>query len=384
IKSFTPAMADLFYIVASDLGRPLAHIRSRLDAGDFEPDCRRVLRTLASVEREVSLADRSASYVMRIMPYRTVDNVIDGIVLTFLHKPQGEKHQVERALLAAIVESSTDAIYSVSLDGVITSWNNGAEKLYGYPREEAIGRPKSFTVPAERSSEVALIDARARAGERVETMQTVRQAKDGRLLDVSLAVSPIRDASGNVTSISIIARDIADRKRVELQRVMMAELNHRVKNSLAIVTALARRTIKASETPAAFVSAFEGRLKSFGRAHDALSHENWAGVDMRQLVLSELRPYKGGDRTHVEGPPVLLRPKAALAFGMTVHELASNAVKFGPLAATGRVDVRWELTDGAKDPRLQFRWSESGGAPPAPPPPNRLGPELIAEVIDKQ
>ncbi|HTO84778.1 MAG TPA: chemotaxis protein CheB [Methylomirabilota bacterium] len=382
IKSFTPAVADMFYIVAGDMGRPLNHIRTRLETSDFEADCRRVMRTLAVVERQVRLADHGASYVMRIMPYRTVDNVIDGVVLTFFDITERQKHEQERALLAAIVDSSTDAIYSVSLDGIVTSWNSGAEKLLGYTSEEAVGRSKSFTVPPDRASEVALIDARARAGERVEALQTVRQAKDGRLLDVSLVVSPIRDADGKVTSISIIARDIADRKRVELQRVMMAELNHRVKNSLAIVTALARRTMQSSETAASFVSAFEGRLKSFGRTHDALSHENWAGLDMRQLVLSELKPYKGGERTRVEGPPVLLRPKAALAFGMTVHELASNAVKFGPLAAAGRVDVSWELTDGAKDPRLSFRWNESGGPRVAPPTHSGLGRKLIEELME--
>ncbi len=381
IKSFTPGIADIFYVVAGDVGRPVTHIRSRIAYGEIERDARQVIRSLGMVEREVGLTDDSTHYIMRIRPYRTIDDVIDGVVITFFDVTERHQREHERALLAAIVNSSNDAIYTVSPDGLIASWNVGAERLFGYSAAEAVGRPKSLTVPPDRASEVALLYARVMAGERIDVLETVRQTKDGRFADVSLAVSPIRDAAGKVTSISIIARDIADRKRAELQRVMMAELNHRVKNSLAIVGALARRTMQNSENAAGFVNAFEGRLKSFGRTHDTLSHENWTGVDMRQLVTSELRPYKGRDRTHVSGPPVLLRPKAALAFGMTIHELASNAVKFGPLAAAGRVDVTWDLTDGAKDPKLSFHWNESGGPAVTPPAHSGLGRKLIEELL---
>ena len=296
--------------------------------------------------------------------------------------PSGTGRPEDFALLAAIVESSSDAIYSVSPDGLITSWNAGAERLYGYSAPEAIGHPKSLTVPPDRTSEAALIDARARAGERVAPMETVRVARDGRRLDVSLSVSPIRDADGKIVSISIIARDITDRKRADLQRVMMMELNHRVKNSLAVVSAMARRTLRNSQSPDAFVGAFERRLKAFGRTHNALSEENWQGLPLKQLATAELQPYmsENYERARISGPPILLTPKAAIALGMTVHELASNAMKYGSLSSTGRVDVAWELTGATPTPILALRWTESGGPKVAAPKNPGLGHRLIKEM----
>ncbi|HET6220694.1 MAG TPA: PAS domain S-box protein, partial [Dongiaceae bacterium] len=244
---------------------------------DLEADCRQVLRTHSLVEREVSPGDRRAHYVMRIVPYRTVDNVVDGVVITFFDITERKLREEERSLTAAIVDSSNDAILTVSRAGLITSWNAAAERLYGYTAQEIVGRPVTMLVPPDRLSEVALIDERVMAGERVDHLETVRLGKNGRLIDVSLGVSPIRDASGDITSISIIVRDLSDRKRAELQRIMLAELNHRVKNSFAIVSALARRTLRTSPSPSAFVAAFEGRLKAFGRTHNALSQERWVG-----------------------------------------------------------------------------------------------------------
>jgi len=287
------------------------------------------------------------------------------------------------ALLAAIVESSNDAIYWVSLDGLITSWNSGAERLYGYTAAEAIGMPKALTVPPDRMSEVAHLDARAKSGIRVDHLETVRVAKDGRRIDVSLAVSPVHDASGAIVSIAFIGRDVSDRKRIELQRAMMAELNHRVKNSLAIVGALARRTLRNSQSPEGFVTAFESRLKAFGRTHNALTQENWIGIGLRHLILAELQPYKGEhyERTRVSGPAILLRPNAALAFGMTIHELASNAVKFGALSSAGRVAITWEVAPGSPHPLLILNWVESGGPPVKEPSRTGMGRRLIAEML---
>jgi two-component system CheB/CheR fusion protein len=383
IKSFTPSMVDIFYVTAADQGRPIGHIRARPAFSDLEPDCRRVLRTLSIVEREVSMADRSAHYAMRIVPYRTIDNVIDGVVLTFFDVTERKRREEERGLLAAIVDSSNDAIISVSLDGLTTSWNAAAERLYGYTAQEAIGRPFSMLVPPDRMAEVALIDERVMAGERVDHLETVRVGKNGRPIDVSIAVSPVRDASGGLSSISVIVRDLSDRKRAELQRIMLAELNHRVKNSFAVVSALARRTLRTSPSPAAFVAAFEGRLKAFGRTHNALSQERWVGIGIAPLVTNELQPYKGRDqyRTAVSGPPVLLRPRAALALGMTIHELASNAVKFGALSTAGRVEVFWQVIEAAPESKVVLHWREGGGPRVTKPTHKGLGRRLIEEML---
>jgi PAS domain S-box-containing protein len=129
-----------------------------------------------------------------------------------------ESSAITRARLAAIVESSDDAIISKTLDGIITSWNRGAQDIFGYSAAEAIGKSITIIIPKDRLGEEAEVLRRLRLGERIDHFETVRQAKDGRLLYVSLTVSPIHDDSGTIVGASKVARDITDRKRAELER----------------------------------------------------------------------------------------------------------------------------------------------------------------------
>jgi PAS domain S-box-containing protein len=150
--------------------------------------------------------------------------------------------------LAAIIESSDDAIVSKTLDGTITSWNPAAEKLFGYSADEIIGRPISILAAVDRENEMPVILERIRRGEKVDHFETVRRRKDGSLIDISLTVSPIRDQMGQIMGASKIARDITARKQVEeRQRRLTSELSHRVKNVLSVVQVLAERS--ASKTP---------------------------------------------------------------------------------------------------------------------------------------
>ncbi len=129
--------------------------------------------------------------------------------------PFGVPDEHIRAWLAAIVESSDDAIVSKTLDGVITSWNGGAERMLGWPAEMAIGRHITLIVPDERRAEEDEVLARIRRGERIHHFETVRVTKDGRLIDVSLAVSPVRDAAGRIVGVSKVARDVSERRRLD-------------------------------------------------------------------------------------------------------------------------------------------------------------------------
>src|SRR5215218_5625179 len=131
--------------------------------------------------------------------------------------------ELARARLAAIVESADDAIISKTLEGVITSWNRGAERIFGYTAEEIIGRPVTVLFPEDHFDEEPAILARIRAGERVEHYETVRKRKDGSLVEISLTVSPIRGADGRVIGASKVARDITDRKRAEEERELLLE-----------------------------------------------------------------------------------------------------------------------------------------------------------------
>src|SRR5205807_3908271 len=128
-----------FHLIETDLGRPITDIVSRVSYEHLTRDVRRVLRTLSRAEQEVTLDDGSASYIMRILPYRTVDNVIDGVVVTFIDITERKRNEDALAHLAAIVADSADAIIGLKPDGSIASWNAGAERIYGSTAEEAVG-----------------------------------------------------------------------------------------------------------------------------------------------------------------------------------------------------------------------------------------------------
>ncbi len=244
IKKFTPAATEVFRLIDGDIGRPIADIAPRFSGGDLMGDIREVLRTLAPRERQVSVEDGPAWYLLRTLPYRTVDDVIDGVVLTFLDITQLKRSEEERGKLADIVESSQDGIIGKTLDGVITSWNAGAEKMYGYKAREAIGRPVDLIVAPECRDQVAEVFERLRKGTKVESFETVRVRKDGQRLDVSITFSPVRDAAGLLVGASGIDRDISERKRTETalreearrKDEFLAMLGHELRNPLAPVS----------------------------------------------------------------------------------------------------------------------------------------------------
>jgi two-component system CheB/CheR fusion protein len=215
IEKFTPAATDLFRLIDSDTGRLITDIAPRFPAGDLLADIKAVLRTLSVRERQVRLEDADAWYMLRVLPYRTMDNVIDGVVITFVEITELKRAQEGSARLAAIVESSTDAIIGKTLDGTVTSWNQGAERMYGYTRQEAVGRPISFLAPPERIDELGPILERLRRGERLAPLETERVRKDGSRIQIQLTVSPVLDRSGQVVEASAIARDITGQKRSE-------------------------------------------------------------------------------------------------------------------------------------------------------------------------
>jgi PAS domain S-box-containing protein len=174
-------------------------------------------------------------------PMRDEVGAVVGVVLVFRDITERRRAEETRALLAAIVESSEDAIVSKSLDGVIRSWNDGAERLFGYSREEAVGRPITLIIPDERFDEERVILSRLVRGERIEHFETVRVAKDGRRLDISLTVSPVRDGAGRIIGASKVARDITESKRAaealrdadRRKGEFLALLAHELRNPLA-------------------------------------------------------------------------------------------------------------------------------------------------------
>ena len=285
--------------------------------------------------------------------------------------------------LASIVESSDDAIISKDLNGIIVTWNKGAQQIFGYSANEMLGKPITILIPPDRHNEEVSILGRIRLGERIDHFETVRQRKDGSLVDISLTVSPIRNAEGEVVGASKIARDITDRKRSDEQVALLArEAEHRARNVLATVHATIHLT--EAETPEGLKQAIEGRIKALSNVHTLFIESRWAGAELRSLVENELAAYSqdGGERTRIDGPNLLLRPENAQAVAVVVHELATNAAKYGALSATaGRVQVEWSL---GRDGLLVLRWTETAGPLVNPPTRQGFGMRVMKGLIEDQ
>lgn len=268
--------------------------------------------------------------------------------------------------LAAVVEFSQDAIVSKDLDGIVSSWNPAAEHMFGYTAEEMIGRPITTIIPEDHRHEEETILARVRVGQRIEPFDTVRRHKSGRLVDVSLGVSPVRASDGRIIGASKIARDISGRKEAEERiRSLMGELSHRVKNQYAVILSMLRETGRHAGDPQEFERLARQRIIALARSHDLLISGNWVGATLRDLVVAQLEAFASDRALVVDGPAILLSPNAVQYLGMAFHELATNAAKHGALAsAGGRIEVTWRVD--AADATLSLQWKEANGGKASP------------------
>jgi PAS domain S-box-containing protein len=282
--------------------------------------------------------------------------------------------------LASIVESSDDAIVSKSVEGIIRSWNRGAERVFGYNAAEAVGRPITIIIPRERQDEEREILARIRRGERIEHFETVRRRKNGELITVSLTVSPVKDAEGRVIGASKIARDVTDRKRDQEKIAALArEAEHRGKNLLANVQAAVN--LSQADTPDGLKRAIEGRIQALTMVYSLFVQSRWSGAELSTIAEQELAPYleKHRARVRMSGPQMLLEPDIAQSVAMILHELATNAVKYGALSCVaGNIDLAWSP---AADGSLDIRWTESGGPPTREPVRQGFGSRVIVLLV---
>jgi PAS domain S-box-containing protein len=307
-----------------------------------------------------------------------------GIDITERKHFEAALHESEGRLrgLAAIVQSSDDAIVSKNLDGIITSWNRGAEHVFGYTTEEAIGQPITIVIPQDRQDEERAILTRIRRGERIDHFETVRQRKQGSLIVVSLTVSPVKNAEGKIVGASKIARDITDQKRSQEQIATLArEAEHRSKNLLATVQAAV--DLSQSDTSEGLKQAIEGRIRALANVHSLFVKARWIGAELSTIATQELAPYfeKDETRVHMDGQQVLLAPNVAQTIAMALHELATNAAKYGALSTPkGQVELKWSHeTDGY----LTLHWVERGGPAVQKPTCQGFGSRLIEGMISQ-
>ena len=263
------------------------------------------------------------------------------------------------------------------------SWNDGAVRLFGYSAEEVLGKPVTILIPSDRVDEEPAILQRIRRGERIHHYDTLRRRKDGSLINISLTVSPVRDAQGTIIGASKIARDISERKRAqEQERLLAGEMKHRIKNSLATVQALATQTLHTAS--AEEKQAFIARPHSIADAHDLLTAESWDRVPLRSVVARALEAFQEEQRERIvtEGSDgIWLNANRALLLAMALHELATNAVKYGALSnGHGCVTIHWEFD--AKPNKVTLFWREKGGPSISPPEHEGFGSRLIQGAME--
>ena len=439
-------------------------------------------------------------------PLRDPTGKVVGAVNMFVDITERKRSEEIAQRLASIVESSDDAIISKDLDGTITSWNKSAERIFGYTAEEVIGKPVTILIPPDRRDEEAAIIERIRSGQRIEHYETVRLGKQGNTIEISLTVSPIKNALGKIIGASKIARDITERKRAEeaqrraeqelrdfvdnanvgmhwvgpdgiilwanrtemdmlgvtreeyigrhitefyadrlviesiLQRlanretlhnyearlrckdgsirnvlinssvlwdgdtfvhtrcftrdvterkqseaqisILAREAEHRAKNVLATVQATVHLT--QADTVDGLKQAIEGRIQALANVHTLFVQSRWKGAELHTLVTQELSPYcqDSETRARIEGPSMVLETNTAQTIAVTLHELATNAAKYGALSvAEGQVQIEWSRT---ADGRLILRWIESGGPPAKPPTRHGFGTRVMEGMMRGQ
>ena len=283
-----------------------------------------------------------------------------------------------------IVESATDyAIFTTDPGGIITDWLPGAEAVFGWRAEEAIGQPLAMTfVPEDRAAGDHEKEMAIAAREGVAPNVRWHLRKDGRRVFIEGSVVPLTSEDGRLRGYLKIGQDVTDRKATEQrQKLLLAELQHRVRNTLGVVRSIARRTAQNSRNVEEMSAHLEGRLDAFARVQAIVTRRPEAGIDLAAMIEDELVAHAAREGTGLtlDGPDVTLAARPAETLSLAIHELATNAVKYGALSADGgHLEIRWRLAGG----RLELDWTESrveGVA--AEPVSEGFGLELLRRVV---
>jgi PAS domain S-box-containing protein len=277
--------------------------------------------------------------------------------------------------IASIVESTDDAIVATNLEGVISVWNPGAEKLLGYTRNEALGQSAAELIFGGRSGEHDEMLAIVRRGGHIHNYQTSRRRKDGTSVPVSIAVSPIKDGEERIVGVSTIMRDFSEIKRsIEQRDLLLREMSHRVKNVFQLASTIVSVSALAASTPSQLAAVTQERLAAMARAH-ALTLTSFTAVQtgkeppttLDALIRAITSPYaddNNEDRIRLTGPELTISGSVVTSLALLLNEFATNAVKYGALSKPeGTICISWSIV-GAE---LKLRWTEDGVPTEEPP-----------------
>lgn len=329
----------------------------------------------------------AVDYLLKPVDPQIVRSKVDIFVELFRQRQelarQRDEHAAALARLTAHSDNSPLAIVELDAQQRIISWSKGAERLFGWRVAEVAGfgaAEVKWLDAGLRADFAALMDGMIAGALPRATRTLCFHTAEGLLVDCECYCSALRDGTGRLLSINLQILDITDRKRAEeTQKLLIGELNHRVKNTLASVQAIATQTLRHSAGPSDFAPTFIGRIHALANAHSLLSGATWQVASLKELVEGQLSIGAiDADRFQASGPVIDLLPEPALHLALVLHELVTNAHKYGALSVPdGSVALEWTVADG----KLVLEWQERNGPPVTPPTRRGFGTALIERSL---
>jgi two-component sensor histidine kinase len=296
--------------------------------------------------------------------------------------------------ICELIDHLPVALYVCDTSGALRHFNERAALLWGWSGIDATAKERSCSVgslpmqPPSTAPGGVPVDEVLRTGEPVRDYEVVVTRADGNSAVLLASAEPVFGEDGSLAGVVGCLQEVTDRRRVDFhQKVLLDELNHRVKNTLATVQLLAGQTIRKCGLPKDVQDDFEGRLIALSRAHDHLTRERWAPVDLLTVVEKAIEPYCSlmPEAVTVHGEPIKVSAQASLTLAMIFHELASNAAKFGALSSPkGHLAITWSVANGVRAPTLVINWQETGGPPVSEPQRLGFGSRLLQHGIARQ
>ena len=364
LRSFTPASSDIFHLIEADVGRPIAHVAARVNYPELQDDARKVLKSLGQVEREVAGSDDDRRFMVRVLPYRSVDNFIAGVVVTFLEVTGTVRAE------AALQASERRFSEAQTLAGVgVWEWNLESEQMWWSPVVFRLwGLPMSDTPPPVEMRPLYPLDRAAYDAAWEEAKRTGELNGEWRVVHPDgslrwLAVTGRMEQGDHGRRMLGISQDVTLRKLTETRlRLLLGELQHRVRNILAVVRSIVGRTVRNATDLEDAATHLEGRLDTLARTQSVFTRTGEADIDLEEMIREEMLSVAATEaQLDIEGPPLRLRHEAAETFALAVHELTTNAIKYGALSQpSGRLSVHWQVLNTRQGRKLSLEWRESG------------------------
>jgi len=405
VRNFTPSTVALFGIRPRDIGRPIADLSSRIDYPDLEADAHKVDETLQPFEREVTVSASGQVFLLRIKPYRTTDNRLDGYVLSFVEitERKGYEETLKRnerdmarqyAELENLYDTTPVGLSLVTRDMRWTRINESMARINGFPVESHIGQRLDELLPDLGGTLNDIYREVFETGEPCLGAKIVGRtdAVPGESRDFIADFYPVFQGE-EVFAVGACVREVTDQSRMiqriqkqnDQQKLLLGELQHRVKNTLATISSISKLLLKGVNGAPEYQARLEDRLRAIASTHDLLTDADWSTATLSDIVRKEADPYEQQEKERIRmtGPDLQLSAKEALSLGMAIHELTTNAAKYGALSVEGGHVVVGTTRDICDAPdQVRIVWKEYNGPPiTAPPDHSGFGSLVIERVL---